>query len=141
MSTIGADDIASVFSATPPLEAQKLLFSMAVTEGIGYNKGEREKGLKLGFVDIKRAYFYAPVQRPVYIEIPKEDQMPGDEDYRRTRFQLVWYPRRRSELDPRIHEYIPVNIICRDEHVSAKVIEELHNKRCIVKSCVQGAAN
>ncbi len=27
-----------LFAATPPLEAKKLLFSMAVTKGIGYQK-------------------------------------------------------------------------------------------------------
>ena len=31
-------------------------------------------------IDVRRAYFYAPVQRPVFIEIPAEDRMPGDED-------------------------------------------------------------
>ena len=45
----------NIFAATPPLEAQKVLFSMAVTEGIGYQRGERECGLKLAFIDVKRA--------------------------------------------------------------------------------------
>ena len=53
----------NIFAATPPLEAQKLLFSMAVTEGIGFQKGEKEKGMKLAFVDVKRAYFYAKAKR------------------------------------------------------------------------------
>ena len=44
----------NIFAATPPLEAQKLLFSMAVAEGLGRVKGEREKGLQLGFVDVRR---------------------------------------------------------------------------------------
>ena len=39
----------NLFAATPPLEAQKLLFSMAVTESVGFHKGEREHGLKTGF--------------------------------------------------------------------------------------------
>ena len=30
-------------------------------------------------VDVKRAYFYAPARRPVYIEIPIEDYEDGDE--------------------------------------------------------------
>ena len=30
--------------------------------------------------DVKRAYFYAPVTRPIYIIIPPEDQQLGDED-------------------------------------------------------------
>ena len=47
-----------LFAATPPLECKKLLFSMAVTNGIGYN-GDRSKGMKLDFIDIRRAYFHA----------------------------------------------------------------------------------
>ena len=53
---------------------------MAVTEGVPFNRGEREHGLKFAFIDVKRAYFYAKVVRPVFIEIPKEDRKPGDED-------------------------------------------------------------
>jgi hypothetical protein len=30
-------------------------------------------------IDIRRAYFYAPAQRLVYVEIPAEDFEPGDE--------------------------------------------------------------
>ena len=36
-----------LFAATPPLEAKKLLFSFAVTEGIGYVRGNRLGGMKL----------------------------------------------------------------------------------------------
>ena len=42
----------NIFAATPPLEAQKLLFAMAVTEGVGYKQGVREHGLKLAFIDV-----------------------------------------------------------------------------------------
>ena len=41
-----------VFAATPPLEAQKLLFAMAVTEGVGFKQGDREHGRKLAFIDV-----------------------------------------------------------------------------------------
>ena len=34
---------------------------------------------RLAVIDIKRAYFYAPARRPIFIEIPKEDWEPGDE--------------------------------------------------------------
>ena len=67
----------NIFAATPPLEAQKLLFSMAVTEGVGYNRGEREKGLKLGFIDVRRAYFYAPAKKNIFVKLPDEDYEPG----------------------------------------------------------------
>ena len=67
----------NIFAATPPLEAQKLLFSMAVTEGIGYKRGEREMGLKLAFIDVKRAYFYAKAKNDIFIRLPAEDAEPG----------------------------------------------------------------
>ena len=33
-----------LFAATPPLEALKILLSLAVTEGVGYIKGKEKKG-------------------------------------------------------------------------------------------------
>ena len=38
---IKTDKREDLFAATPALEATKLLFSMAVTEGIGYTKGNK----------------------------------------------------------------------------------------------------
>ncbi len=35
--------------------------------------------MKLEFIDIKRAYFYAPSKRPTFIEIPSEERVQGDE--------------------------------------------------------------
>ena len=60
----------------PPLEAKKILFSMAVTKGIGY-KESRKDGKKLLFVDVRRAYFHAKAIREVYVELPKEDEEEG----------------------------------------------------------------
>ena len=51
-----------LFAATPPLEAKKILFSLAVTEGIGYQCGNKEKGQKIDFIDVRRAYFHAPAR-------------------------------------------------------------------------------
>ena len=34
-----------LFAATPPLEAKKMLMSMAVTEGIGYERGQEREGV------------------------------------------------------------------------------------------------
>ena len=65
------------FAATPPLEAQKLLFSMAVTEGVGFKKGEREHCLELAFIDAKRAYFYAKAKNDIFIRLSEEDAEPG----------------------------------------------------------------
>ena len=44
-------------AAAPPLEAKTMLFSMAATEGTGYNSGERLKGMKIDLIDISRAFF------------------------------------------------------------------------------------
>ena len=53
------------------------MFSMAVTEGIGYHKGERENGLKLAFIDVRRAYFYAKAKKDIFVKPPEEDNEPG----------------------------------------------------------------
>ena len=66
-----------LFAATPPLEAKKMLFSFAVTEGIGYIKGNHLKGMKLDFIDIRRAYYHAVAQRKIYIKLPEGDQEEG----------------------------------------------------------------
>ena len=50
---------------------------MAVTEGIGYKRGEKEHGLKLAFIDVKRAYFYAPAKKDIFVKLLPEDQAPG----------------------------------------------------------------
>ena len=55
---IKRDNRDDLFAATPPLEAKKMLFSLAVTEGIGYQRGRKQEGMKLDFIDIKRAYFH-----------------------------------------------------------------------------------
>ena len=66
-----------LFAATPPLEAKKALLSMATTEGIGWKKGKKQKGMKLDFIDVRKAYLHAEVQREVFIELPEEDREEG----------------------------------------------------------------
>jgi hypothetical protein len=66
----------SLFAATPPWEAIKLLFSLAVTEGRGW-KDTKEKGKKIEVSDVRRAYFYAKARRQVFVELPDEDSQPG----------------------------------------------------------------
>ena len=61
-----------IFAATPPLEAKKLLFSLATT-GTKNSKNP----LKLLFIDVKRAYFYARAKRPVFVQLPDEDYEEG----------------------------------------------------------------
>ena len=66
-----------LFAATPPLEAKKILMSLAVTEGVGYRKGGKDKGMKLDFIDVRRAYFHAKARREVYVKLPAEDSEEG----------------------------------------------------------------
>ena len=66
-----------LFAATPPLEAKKMLMSLDVTEGIGYRRGSKEKGHKIDFIDVRRAYFHAPARRLVYVKLPPEDEQEG----------------------------------------------------------------
>ena len=66
-----------MFAATPPLEAKKMLFSMAMTE-FAHGRARNFQGVqKLLFVDVKRAYVYAPARRAVYASLPDEEPMPG----------------------------------------------------------------
>ena len=66
-----------MFAATPPLEAEKMLFSMAMSS-FAQNRAKNFHGVqKLLFIDVRRAYFYAPSRRPVYVALPEEDPCPG----------------------------------------------------------------
>jgi hypothetical protein len=65
------------FAATPPLEAKKMLFSLAVTSGIGFKKGRQQEGMKVDFIDVRRAYFHADARRQVFVELPQEDAEEG----------------------------------------------------------------
>ena len=53
-----------LYASTPPLEALKIVLSEIAT-------GERE-GKLLALVDVRRAYFYAPARRKVFVELPPE---------------------------------------------------------------------
>jgi len=66
-----------LFAPTPPLEALKMMISTAVTEGIGYKKGQHKSGMKLALIDIRRAYFHAAARREVYVELLEGDREEG----------------------------------------------------------------
>ena len=66
-----------LFAATPPLEAKKMLMSMAVTDGIGFRAGRRTEGMKLDFVDVRSAYSHAKSRRELYVALPNEDWEEG----------------------------------------------------------------
>ena len=63
----------SLFASTPPLEAMRYLLHRAATR-----RQDRDRCIMT--VDVKRAYFNAVSTRDVFIQIPKEDLQPGDED-------------------------------------------------------------
>ena len=60
----GREDL---FAATPPIEAIKALISLAASQC-----GHKGKIKKLAFIDISKAYFHAPAQREMYVQIPDE---------------------------------------------------------------------
>ena len=89
---VGKDD--SLYASTPPLEALRVVVSHAATEapedlvchgrvpsshltsagGPKHTKGERREIL---VCDVRRAYFYAKINRDVFIELPAEDPESG----------------------------------------------------------------
>ena len=73
---IKRDNNEDMFAATPPLEPKKCLFSMAVTS-FARGRCEMSGTQKLLFIDVSRAYFYAPSRRPVFVKLPDEDAEPG----------------------------------------------------------------
>ncbi len=66
-----------LFAATPPVESMRMLVSVCASR---QGDHRHEKNFIVMTNDVKRAYFYAPVTRPIYVIIPPEDREPGDED-------------------------------------------------------------
>ncbi len=65
-----------LFAATPPLESLRMILSICASNQ--YNMNPEDNFIVMSN-DIKRAYFYAPVSRPMFIIIPDEDWEEGDE--------------------------------------------------------------
>ena len=63
----------SLYAATPPLEALRIIISNAATIDRGGGQG-RERRKELMVNDVSRAYFYAPATRNIFIELPNEDE-------------------------------------------------------------------
>ena len=55
----------SLYAATPPLEALKLLISSAASDSL--------RSTHIMLSDVKRAYFHAAATRELYVEVPRED--------------------------------------------------------------------
>ena len=65
----------TLFASTPPVEAMRMIISLAATNN--------EKGkFKIMTNDVSRAYFYAPVKEghTIYVKLPEEDILPGEEN-------------------------------------------------------------
>ena len=73
---IKKDKREDLFAATPPIEALRILFSLAVTQGVGY-KNHRYSGMKIDFIDVKKAYLNAKATREIFIQLPDEDHEPS----------------------------------------------------------------
>ena len=74
---IKRDQRTDLFAATPPLESLRLILSICASNQGNPNSS---KDYVIMYNDVKRAYFYAPAKRPVYIKIPDEDFEDGDEN-------------------------------------------------------------
>ena len=66
-----------LFAATPRLEALRIICSTCAA----HQNQPRGRNFRMMSIDVRRAYFYAKTIRPVYVEIPKEDWEPDDEDH------------------------------------------------------------
>ena len=71
-STFDAQDKGAAFSATPPLEAIRMLASMAMTSGTMTMEQDPEDDTVLIFLDISRAHPHIDMKRELHIEIPAE---------------------------------------------------------------------
>ena len=65
------------FAATPRLEAKKLVFSVAITEGLGLHGGDRESGTEIAFIDVSQPLFKADAISEVFAQLLAEDNGPG----------------------------------------------------------------
>ena len=54
-----------------------MLMSMAMTEGIGFKRGQEHQGMMLDFIVVMRSYLYADSKRTVYVGLPPEDHEDG----------------------------------------------------------------
>ena len=79
----------SLFAATPPWESIKLLFSLAVTQGIGWSVS-RKAAKKIDSADVRRAYFHATAKRQFVCRPPGRG--PLDRQLWGAAEEYVWNP-------------------------------------------------
>ena len=63
--------VESIFSATPNIETVRLLLADAANRCRPIGKAKDHMAVVV--IDIKRAYFYAPAQKEIYVRLPPED--------------------------------------------------------------------
>ena len=71
---IKTDERPNLFVATPPLE------SLRYVAGLWASSQSQVNLHRTRAIDVKRACFYAPVRRPIFIELPAEDRLDVDGD-------------------------------------------------------------
>ena len=73
----GEKDREDLFAAMPPLECKKLLFKKAFADN-ARRRREGKKGVKLMFIDVKKAHLIPRCEEGVYIELPTEADESAD---------------------------------------------------------------
>ena len=70
--------VETIFSATPNNEAVRLLLADAANRC--RQRGKAKEDVAIIVIDIKRAYFYAPAQKKIYVKLPPEDPQSNNPD-------------------------------------------------------------
>ena len=71
-----------LFAATPPIEALRMLVSMLAATG---GRMSRKRML---VCDVSRAFFYAPVEKRLFVELPEEDKTEGADEVAELHYSL-----------------------------------------------------
>ena len=71
-STIAPEDKGVVFSATPPLEAVRMLASLAMSIKGPIAQHDPDNDIVIGFLDISQAHPHVEMKRDLYTELPPE---------------------------------------------------------------------
>ena len=72
-----------MFAATPPLEALRVLVSWLATSQVGQQHRKR-----MLICDVSRAFFYAPVEKALFVELPDEDKEEGKDEVAELQYSL-----------------------------------------------------
>lgn len=109
-----------LYAATPPGECLRLMMSRMATN----------RGLKMMYADVSRAYFYAKAVRPVYVKLPEEDVVSGQDEGKCGKLQMSMYGTRDAALNWAL-EY--TETLKKDGYVQG------HASSCLFRHPVTGA--